>query len=82
MSNIIYVNPPKKSSLGFFEDHKDKFKASVNRLQKIIDNPNKCFDQKLEAKMVKAIFEFDDIEFERTIKLLDRTRKIGIKTVG
>lgn len=81
MKNVIQLNLKNKLPSNFFHDNQNEFKSSAKKMRVIIEDPNKSDIDKLEAKMIKSIMEFDDVEFERTSTLLNRIKKAGISTV-
>ena len=82
MTNIIKFETPDMGAARFFRENREEFKASAQRMQNVIDNPDKSDRAKLEARMVKAIVEFDDIEYNRTITLLKRIDRVGLQSLN
>ncbi|MDD2934790.1 MAG: hypothetical protein PHO76_12985 [Methylotenera sp.] len=82
MSNIVKFETPDMGAARFFRENREEFKASAQRMQNVIDNPNKSDRAKLEARMVKAMVEFDDVEYNRTITLLKRIDLVGLQSLN
>lgn len=82
MTNIIKFETPDMVAARFFRENREEFKASAQRMQNVIDNPDKSDRAKLEARMVKAMVEFDDIEYNRTITLLKRIDSVGLQSLN
>lgn len=82
MSNIVKFETPDMGAARFFRENREEFKASAQRMQNVIDNPDKSDRAKLEARMVKAMVEFDDIEYNRTITLLKRIDRVGLQSLN
>lgn len=83
MTNIVYFHTEATAVDMFLRSSKAKadFKAGVDRMQATIDDPSKSDRTKIESKMIKAILEFDDHEFERTSNILKRMDMVGLKVV-
>lgn len=81
MKNVIQLNLNNKLTSNFFEDNRNEFKESAKKLRAIIEDSNKSDISKLEARMIKSIIEFDDLEFERTSRLLNRIKETGLSVV-
>jgi len=81
MKNVIQLNLKNKLPSNFFHDNQNEFKESAKKLREIIEDSNKPVISKLEARMIKSIIEFDDVEFERTSRLLNRIKKTGLSVV-
>lgn len=81
MKNVIQLNLKNKLTSNFFDDNRNEFKESAKKLRAIIQDSNKSDISKLEARMIKSIIEFDDLEFERTSRLLNRIKETGLSVV-
>lgn len=81
MKNVIQLNLKNKLTSNFFHDNRNQFKGSAKKLRAIIEDSKKSDISKLEAKMIKSIIEFDDLEFERTSRLLNRIKEAGLSVV-
>lgn len=83
MKNVVRFETEAMSVDRFFRssESKAKFKASADRMQAVIDDPDQPDRAKLEAKMVKAMVEFDHEEHARIISLLEKLDAAGISIV-
>lgn len=82
MTNIIQFETAEMGAARFFRENREGFIESAKRMQAVMDNPNKSDRAKLEARMAKALFEFDDAELERTSKLLERLHNSGLSVIN
>ncbi len=82
MSNIVKFESPDMVAARFFRENSAEFKASAQRMQNVMDNPDKSDRDKLEARMIKAIVEFDDDEYYRTTTLLKRIDRVGLQSLN
>lgn len=83
MKNIVKFETESMSVDRFFRssESRAKFKASADRMQAVIDDPDKSDRAKLEARMVKAMVEFDHEEHARLIFLLEKLDAAGMSIV-
>lgn len=62
-----------------FSIDKGRILDNLNRFHREINDPKRSTRQRLEAKMMRALFERDDATFDRITKLIDKLDKSGLK---
>lgn len=83
MTKIVQLHTNDELADQFFNSSKSKamFQESNQRMEALIENPEKSERAKLEAKMVIALNNNDDAEFEKIVAILERLNTTGITII-
>lgn len=64
-----------------FSIDKGRILDNLNRFHREINDPKRSTRQRLEAKMMKALFERDTATLDRITKLIDKFDKSGLNVI-
>lgn len=82
MTDKIVKFPHKERSVnGILRSEAPRVEKNMKRMDSIINNPESETRKILEAKMIKALFNMDNNEVNRTAGIIEKLDKTGMKSV-